>query len=220
MRHLGPATWGLVLAAALLALPRMARADEPDKAADASPSRPRFVGDLRALFLVRSDNNYFGHANAYSYPMDPLATGVQLNLGVELVPRLTVSAAGLYAMDGANRDSAQLRLQSGALLGMVRWTFFRAGDPDAMFDLAAQGGFGRYLIKETYIDPALSSQTFEHDDGDWGGTGGIQASLESHGFLAVVGYGFHYTPASISDRIGGTVQAGGHEISLGLGVWL
>jgi hypothetical protein len=222
MHRGSPAKWALALVAAgaLTAAARSAQADDADKTPAASPSRPHFVGDLRALFLVRNDNNYFGHANAYSYPMDPLAPGVELNLGAELLPRVTLSASGLFAIDGANRDSAQMRLQSAAALGMVRWAFVRAGDSDSIFDLAVQGGFGRYVIKETYLDPALSSQTFEHDSGDWGGTAGIQASLASHGFLAVLGYGYHVTPASISDRIGGTVSAGGHEVSIGLGVFL
>jgi hypothetical protein len=211
-------------------MPRVAAAAEPPKDTPADPSlkgappveafRPRFVGDLRYLFLIRTDNNYFGHANAYAYPLDPSADGIQLNLGGELLPRLTLSVAGLYAINGADRDSAQLRLQSGALLGMVRWTFARVGDTDTHVDAALQGGLGRYFIKETYLDPAISPQTYEKDAGDWGGTVGLQASATFSGFVGVLGYGFHTTPAGISDRIGGTVQAGGHEISLGVGVWL
>jgi hypothetical protein len=220
-----PAAFAIALAAASLGAPRAAAADgaeakESPSSAAAEAFHPRFVGDLRALFLIRTDNNYFGHANAYAYPVDPAAAGVQLNLGGELLPRLTLYASGLYAINGADRDSAQLRLQSGAVLGMVRWTFARAGDTSTHVDAALQGGLGRYFIKETYLDPAISPQTYAKDAGDWGGTVGVQGSLTFSGFVAVVGYGFHTTPAAISDRIGGTVQAGGHEISLGVGVSL
>ncbi len=212
----------VALAASALA-PREAAADEPqaDKGdGTPAPFRPHFIGDLRAMALMRTDNNYFSHANTYSYSIDPGAGGVQLNLGAELLPRLALVASAHYAIDGADRDSAQLRLQSAAILGMARWSFWRTGGDDWHFDATLQGGFGRYAIKETYLDPAISPQTYEQDDGAWGGTGGLQASLTMSGFVAVLGYGFHYAPATVSDRIGGTVQAGGHELSVGLGVWL
>jgi len=53
---------------------REAAADEPqqDKASDApAPFRPHFIGDLRAMAIIRTDNNYFAHANTYSYSVDP-----------------------------------------------------------------------------------------------------------------------------------------------------
>ena len=209
---------------ALLTVARGAAADEPsspDKSSDvAGPFRPRFVGDLRAMALIRTDNNYFAHANTYSYAIDPGAGGVQLNLGAELIPRIALLASAHYTIDGADRDSAQLRLQSAAVLGVARWAFYRTGGDDWHLDATLQGGFGRYAIKETYLDPAIASQTYEQDDGAWGGMAGLQASLTLAGFSVVAGYGFHYAPATISDRIGGTVQAGGHELSIGLGVWL
>jgi hypothetical protein len=216
----------LMLAAAVaasLVAARDAAADEPqpDRASgETGPFRPRFIGDLRAMALIRTDNNYFAHANTYSYSIDPGAGGVQLNLGAELLPRIALIASAHYAIDGADRDSAQLRLQSAALLGVARWAFYRTGNDDWHFDATLQGGFGRYAIKETYLDPAISPQTYEQDDGAWGGMAGLQASLTFSGFVAVAGYGFHYAPATVSDRIGGTVQAGGHELSIGLGVWL
>ena len=215
-----PVVFALV---ASLATEREAAADEPqaDRSDGTSAAfRPHFIGDLRAMALIRTDNNYFAHANTYSYSINPGAGGVQLNLGAELLPRLALVASAHYAIDGADRDSAQLRVQSAALLGMARWSFWRTGGDEWHLDTTLQGGFGRYAIKETYLDPAISPQTYEQDDGAWGGTVGLQASLTLSGFVAVAGYGFHYAPATVTDRIGGTVQAGGHELSIGLGVWL
>ena len=214
-------TVAALAAAEIVSTPAQAQTPEHDQDASTSESfHPRFLGDLRALFLVRTDDKYFGHANAYSYPIDPAASGIELNLGGELLPRLALLASAHYAIDGADRDSARLRLQSGALLGVARWTFARVGDDALHFDAALQGGFGRYIIKETYVDPALSSQTYEQDDGAWGGMVGAQASLTISGIVAVAGYGFHIAPATVADRIDGTVQAGGNEISVGVGVWL
>jgi hypothetical protein len=213
----------LLVVAACVSISRVAEADSEGGDASttsAAPLRPHFVGDLRLMyFLSRSDNNYFAHASAYSYSIGP-DPGIQLNVGVELLPRWSLVGSAHYSIEGADRDSAQLRLQSGAILALARWSVFRVSDAAARVDVALQGGFGRYVIKETYLDPAISPQTYEKDDGAWGGTVGVQGSLTLSAFLAVLGYGFHYAPATIADRIGGTVQAGGHEMSIGVGVWL
>jgi hypothetical protein len=212
----------VAIAAGLLGA-KSARADEanPDVASTHTGGfRPHLVGDLRAMLLSRTDNNYFSHANTYAYSLDGSAGGVQLNLGAELLPRVALLASAHYLISGADRDAAHLRLQSGAVLGMVRWSFVRAGDENAHFDAALQGGFGRYLIKETYIDPAIAPTLYEKSDGQFGGTVGALGTLTFSSFMAVAGYGFHYAPATITDRIGGTVQAGGHEVSIGVGVWL
>ncbi|MFI5297076.1 MAG: hypothetical protein ACHREM_03180 [Polyangiales bacterium] len=185
---------------------------------DSTPFRPRLVGDLRLLMLDRNETNFVAHANTYAYSMGSTAGGVRLDLGVELLPRVSLLASAHYAIDGADRDSAQLRVQSAAAIGLLRWTFVDASIAPVRLRASALGGFGRYVIKQTYIDPAIAPTTYEQDAGSYGGTLGVDASLFVMGFTAVVGYAYHYAPASVSDRIGGTVQAGGHEISLGVGI--
>lgn len=189
-----------------------------DGASTTAPFRPRLVGDFRGLLLIRNETNFFSHANTYAYPIDASAGGVRLALGVELLPRVTLLAGAHYALDGADRDSARFRVQSAAALGLVRWTFVDTAVAPVRLRAAVVGGFGRYVIQQTYVDPAISPTTYEQDAGSYGGTLGADASLFVSGFTAVVGYAYHYAPASIGDRIGGTVQAGGHELSLGVGI--
>jgi hypothetical protein len=183
---------------------------------------PRLVGDIRAVTLIHSSNNYFDHASTFGYDLSNAASGVGLTLGAELLPRVSLLAEGFYVVTGADRSDAQLRLYSGAVLGVVRWSFLRwaSRSDDVGIDLAASAGFGRYLMKETFVDPSLSPERFVHRDGSFGGLGSIEASVTFHAFRGAIGYAFHYAPATITDRIGGSVYAGGHEIYLGVGVCL
>ena len=209
-----------------------ARADEtPAAEAPAAPSaapappksfEPHLVGDVRGMLLVRSDDNYFRHASTFHYDLASTAPGVAVNVGVELHPRFSFLVGGHYAMSGADRADARLRLLSGAVLGTARFAFLRQATPDekVVGDLAATAGFGRYFLRETYVNPALSPTTFKSDDGSFGIRLGMEPSLTFSNVRVVGGYAFHYAPATVGDRIGGSAYGGGHEISLGVGVRL
>ena len=45
-------------------------------------------------------------------------------------------------------------------------------------------------------------------------------SSSAPAFRAVIAYGYHYAPAEIDDRVRGSVEAGGQEFSIGIGVVL
>src|SRR5262245_55890267 len=104
-----------------------ARADEgvTEHARDDHNDGPQLVGDVRAMLLVRTDNNYFTHAEKFNYDYPGEAGGIQGTLGVELAHRVSIFGEGFYVLDGANRSGAQLRLSSGALLGGVKAAVFR-----------------------------------------------------------------------------------------------
>jgi hypothetical protein len=204
-----------IVAAAMLAIASPARADD-------AGFRPHFVGDVRAMLLVRADDNYFQHADTFRYSIPREAGGVQLSIGAALTPRLSLLAEGFYVGDGADRGDARLRLSSGALLGIVRWAFLRwdLTDNGGWIDVSALAGFGDYFLRETFVDPGLSPQVFTKDDSTFGGVGGVEASIVISAFRGVIGYGYHVAPATVADRIRGSVYAGGHEISIGVGVRL
>jgi hypothetical protein len=212
--------------AALILTSAPARAGDAETAAPPPPKtfRPMVLGDVRGMFLIRSNDNYFQHTDTFRYGMPQVAGGIGLTAGVEIVPRLALLASAHYVVNGSDRGDAHLRLVSGAVLGLVRWSFVRIGDTDAeskgFFDTSLTGGFGRYVIRETYYDTSLSPDSFHKDDGSFGGQIGTEASVTAFGFRASIGYAFHYAPATVNDRIGGAVYAGGHELSLGLGVRL
>jgi len=223
----------LLAASAWLLAPALARADEPDAAPpSAGAFRPRLLGEVRGVLLFRSNDNYFQHTDTFRYQMSGVAGGIGLGAGVEIVPRLALLASAHYVVDGSDRGDAHLRVASGAVLGLVRWSFVRLGETDeagpsgarvqkvSFFDASLTGGFGRYVIRETYYDTSLSPDTFKKDDGAFGGQLGAEAAVTLYGFRATLGYAYHLAPASISDRIGGVVRAGGHELSVGVGVRL
>ena len=195
------------VAAMLAAITPLARADD-------------LVGDVRTIMLVRDDNNYFTHATKFGYDFPNVAGGIMGTLGVALGPRVTVLGEGFYALDGADRGDARIRLASGALLGVVRASLARAQDKTVLTELAVLGGFGRYYVKETYVDPDLSPMVYSTSTGSFGGVAGLEASIAAGAFRAVIGYGYHYAPATVDDRVRGSVDAGGHEVSFGIGVRL
>jgi hypothetical protein len=216
--------WTVIAAAALVSLmDRSARADDADKGAttptESAHFHPHLVGDLRAMLLIRADNNYFQHASVFRYDLPSAAGGVEATAGVELLPRVSVLAAGFYVGDGADRADAHLRLTSGALFGIARWSFLRyeTDDSRGLAELAVNAGFGHYFLSESYVDPSLSPQVYSKDASGYGGMGGLEASAAVYGFRVVAAYAYHYAPASLSDRIDGSVYAGGHELSLGVG---
>jgi hypothetical protein len=214
----------LVLALAFLTSVR-ARADGAETTApERSTFKPQVLGDVRGMLLLRSNENYFQHTDTFRYGMPTVAGGVGLGAGVELVPRFALLVSAHYVVNGSDRGDAHLRLVSGAVLGLARWSFLRLGerevDGKVFFDGNVSAGFGRYVIRETYYDTSLSPDQFHKDDGAYGGQVGVEGAVTAFGFRASLGYAFHHAAATISDRIGGSVNAGGHELSLGIGVRL
>ncbi|HEY8076005.1 MAG TPA: hypothetical protein VIF62_17885 [Labilithrix sp.] len=207
---------------AVLAFAVRARADEQTSTQEKPASHgPRIVGDVRGIVVWRSNDNYFRHASTFHYDMPSAAPGVALTGGVEIVKRVSILAGAHYEMSGTDRADAHLRVASGAVLGLARWAFFRSADDGASFvEASAVGGFGRYLVRETYVNTALSPDTFAKSDGAWGGVGGLECAVVVGALRAMLGYSFSWSPASVSDRLGGSVNASGHEIAVGLGVFL
>ncbi len=210
--------------AVLVALVGSARADAPvataTKEAPDPESYPHLVGDVRAVLLIRSDDNYFQHATRFGYDFPSEAGGVAVTLGAAISPRVALLAEGLYVEDGSDRGLSRLRLVSGALLGVARVTLMRAATHGASAELSANVGFGRYFLRETYVDPELSPTVYSNYAGSYGGVGGLEGAVTVGVFRLALVYGYHYAPAAVDDRIRGSVEAGGHELSLAVGVSL
>jgi hypothetical protein len=191
------------------------------RASEEQASSPALVTDLRFATLIRSNEGYFSQAGVFGFPVPTAAAGVSLTLGAEILPRVTVFAAGSYFGQGARRQEfGKLMLTSEALVVGARYAFLRASAEHLMVQLEGSLGGGKYWMRETFYDQLLSAQTFVVDANGAGFVTGLEASLHTYAFRAVVGYAYHYAPVSISNDIGGTAHAGGHEINFGLGVRL
>jgi hypothetical protein len=205
----------------LLALAPRAWATEADAEQQAAPtSEMHFVGDVRGILLFRAYEDYNRHAHIWGYDLPDTAGGISATLGAQVYPRWTILAGGQYVLNGSDRGDAHLRIASGGGMLLGRFAAMHSAEDNAVFDFSVVGGIGRYAIRETYVNPDLSAQVFVQNGGGFGGQGGVEASLVAGVFRLVLAYAYHYSPASISDRIGGVVYAGGHEISLGVGVRL
>ena len=101
-----------------------------------------------------------------------------------------------------------------------RWAFVRVTASDVVLDLSLLGGFGKYYLRETFVDKGLSPMVYKEYASSLGGFGAIEASVKVAAFRAVIGYGYHAASAEADDRIRGAVYAGGHEISIGIGAVL
>jgi hypothetical protein len=195
-----------------------ARADSSARPSD-DDSGAHLVGDVRAMMLVRDDNNYFRHASAWGYSVPNEAGGIQLALG-GAIGRLSFAAEGFYVGDGADRGDARLRIESGALLGVASYALARFAEKRNAGAFVLRAGFGRYVLHESFVDRNLSPMVYKQDDASFGGFAGVEANLTLGAFRAMIAYGYHVAPAQIADRVRGSVTAGGHEVSIGLGVRL
>ena len=204
----------------IIAAPR-ARAERDEAATNASeadkPFTPKIVADVRFAGLFRANDGYFSQAHTFGYPVSSSAPGVEVTIGVEIVPRLTLAAGGGYFGSGATRRFARLMLTSESLELMARYAPLRWESDSLMVEVAAVLGGGRYWIRETYSDPSLFADTFTASDASMGAFGGVDASVHLAGVRFVLGYAYHYAPASIQNEIGGVARAGGHVIDVGFG---
>ncbi len=207
------------LAITMIALPSLAHADAITQSATTDDD-VHLVGDVRMLIYDRDDNNYFRDAEKFNYSMPSAALGIMGSLGAQLSPRLAVAGEAFYALDGADRGDARIRLASGALVSVARFSLAHVHEDMVDADVSVIGGFGRYYIKETFVDPGLSPMVYSSSAGSFGGLGGVEASISAASFRAVLCYAYHYAPATVDDRIRGSVDAGGHAISFGIGVRL
>jgi hypothetical protein len=195
-------------------------AAEAEAEKEAPSSETHFVGDVRGTLLFRAYEDYNRHAHIWGYDLPDTAGGVSATLGVQLSARWSLLAGGQYVLNGSDRGNAHLRIASGEGMLLGRFAVLHLPQDGTVFDVSVSAGAGRYAIRETYVNPDLSSRVFVQNGGGFGGEAGAEASLVAGSFRFVVAYAFHYSPASISDRIGGVVYAGGHEISLGVGLRL
>jgi hypothetical protein len=184
-------------------------------------SSPALVTDLRFSTLIRSNEGYFSQAGVFGFPVPTVAAGVAMTLGVEILPRVTVFGAGNYFGQGARREAfGKMMLTSESLLLGARVAVLRTTADQLMAQLEVWGGGGKYWMRETFYDQLLSAKTYVSDSNGAGFATGIEGSFHVAAFRLVAGYAYHYAPAAISNEVGGTVHAGGHEIDIGVGVRL
>jgi hypothetical protein len=193
---------GALAATALLAAAPPAWADEE-----------RLTVNLRGAAFIRSDDGYAEHAEVFGLGGADLGGGGVVEGGVRVLPRLWLYASWSGFTSLSERRLGQLRVTNQVLLAQVGLTALRR-DLDISserfairIDLLA--GAGMYSLSDDLEGVARS------DRGPGGRVGGqVTFSWRSLGFI--IAYGFHLSSASLDDRVGGSLRAGGNEVGGGL----
>lgn len=186
----------------------------------------------RTGLLFRHDNGYFDHARVFvesprastkgahliGDPIPP-AGGFAFEAGFELISRLSLMGSFRTMTDGVMTGSdTRLSLTSTAWIVDARWAFLRASGPQGtlMGQIEAIAGVGRFTMTELLIDRALFDGTKTQSAVATGGRFGVDATGYVGGVGLVLGYAYLAAPARVSDRLGGKIDASGHELTFGL----
>lgn len=190
--------------------------------------------DARFGLMFRHDSGYYHDARVFAEvprvststsvaegDAIPPAGGGIVSAGVALLPRTTLSLSFGQFTNGVQEGETKLSLTSqrfGADLkfaplsvhgGKELWESW-----SARLELCA--GVGYYVMREDYLDRAVFDTNLTHASHHLGGRFGVEAVAYIGPLGLVIAYAYHLAPASISDRIGGSIDAGGQEFSIGL----
>jgi hypothetical protein len=166
---------------------------------------------LRGGGYLRDDGGYLEHAQTFGWDRIDASGGAVVEAGTEIVPRLSVHLSWGSFTSRATKRLDTLELRSDAVLAHVRWAAWRWERREVMAQAQISLGGGFYRLSETLDEMQRASSSP-------GLRAGADVSIYWRWIGFIFGYGYHYASASVSDQIGGSVAAGGHEVSAGLSV--
>lgn len=184
-------------------------------APEARADEQRVTLALRGAVLDRDDDGYADHAAVFGLGNPEVAGGGVVELGVRAAPRLWLYASWSGFASLASRRQGELGVRNQALLGQVGLTVLRLDIGTDQVPLALRAdllaGGGLYLLRDELDGEARRSAAP-------GARGGAQVTLSWRSIGFTLAYGHHLTRASIDDRVGGALGAGGNEFGAGLAV--
>jgi hypothetical protein len=199
----------------LAALAGRAVADEPEP--DERPEGDHVRLALLGGGLIHDDDGYGNDASAFGYPGAGSGGGLTLEAGVPASARLWIyGSLHTYARSPQHtRDKLDVSSRAALLELRVRvlqhdWHCETAGSRFRVgveLQLAAGGGW--YRLADDLDGKGASVQ------GPGLRVGGSAAFYLGWAGI-VLAYGYNVAPASIGDRLGGRLHAGGHELATGL----
>ena len=163
---------------------------------------------LRAGGYVRDDGGYLSHAQTFGFGSLDTSGGGVIEAGSEIAPRLSLHVSWGVFSSNATKRLVKLGLRTDALLAHVRYAAWRWEGHVAMAQVQVSIGGGFYGINENF-DGTI------RDASGAGVRAGADLSMYWRGLGFIFGYGYHLASAALADRIGGSVSAGGHEVSGG-----
>lgn len=176
-----------------------------------------FTVNFRGGGQLRRDKGYGDAADAFGFGRIAQGGGGNLELYVEPFKRLSFGLSfGGYSAS-AQRTTTTLTLSSAAWLAHARFAawrqVFKVRGSQFLVQLEADAAGGVYSMKRTMDDPTLYPSAFVTSTRSGGVRVGLDLSAYWHAVGLVAGYGYAYAPASVHDRLGNEIQAGGHEFT-------
>ena len=197
--------------AAALALAALGLA--PGRAGEARADEQRVTLGLRGGVFDRDDHGYADHASVFGLGNPEVAGGGVVEVGARVAPRLWLYASWSGFASLASRRLGELGVQNQALLAQVGLTVLRldVGSDQLPLSLRADvlAGGGLHVMSDELDGQARRSAAP-------GARGGAQVTLSWRSIGFTLAYGHHVTRASIADRVGGELRAGGNELGAGL----
>jgi hypothetical protein len=168
---------------------------------------------LRGGGLDRNDSGYADHAEAFGLGNPESAGGGVIEAGVRFGPRLWLLGSWSGFTSTTFRRLDQLEVSSQAVLAHLGVTaiehHIEVNDEPTWLRLDLTAGAGLHILRDE-----LNGET-SRDSGP-GARLGVQLSYSWRAIGFGVAYGWHLTRVELEDRLGGTLGAGGHEVSAGL----
>jgi hypothetical protein len=177
----------------------------------------RFTVGVRFGGLVHGGDGYTDHAAVFGFGRSLVGFAFGLAAGVQVTPRLRIVAAASGAIGSSQRriePDETLRITNGAYLLQAGYTPLRhdfdvLGAPWFVAVEVVAGG-GVYTVADDLGGHSRSAV-------GPGGSAGARLMTGSGAWYMGAGYALHLSTASIHDRLGGELSAGGHEIGFELG---
>lgn len=167
--------------------------------------------------LVRDDHGYLADARAFQFDLPPGGGGA-FEVGFEFFPRLSLMGSLAGYSSSATRGDQRLFVSSSMWLFQVRYAPWRHSfrGAEVMMQAEAAFGAGGYLLRDRLEDTSRPGEALVKSDRAGGFRVGADYSIYWRWLGAVIGYGFHRSPAYVADRLGGSLRAGGHELTAGV----
>lgn len=166
--------------------------------------------NVRGGGYVRDDGGYLSHAQTFGWSDIDATGGAILEAGADLTQRLSLYVSwGGFSNRWPTGRLSNLELRTDAVLGHVRYAAWQWRTRDVLGQAQLFLGAGWYRLSESLDDRGRT-------DSSLGVRGSADFVIHWRWIGFLLGYGYHAATASVSDRLGGTLGAGGHEVSAGL----
>jgi hypothetical protein len=208
-----PSLFALVAAGAALSATAVAADSDIKKPAE---DRREVVVSFRGGALMSPASSYRADAEAFGFTGLGNAGGGTIHAGYEIRDRLVLGVTYSHFTAKSVRRLSTLNLATSVLLGGIDYTIAhgRWGNEQHMrLFVDASLAAGMYFIDEKFDSKTRSVQGY-------GARVGGNVAILYHAVGLVIGFAYHASNATLSDLVGGKMEAAGFEVTVGVALRL